>query len=153
MASVFYLDQWSKHLIQLKFYWGESLPIWRDFFAITYVRNAGAAFGFLNQAPSRIRDPFFLVVSVTALLILSGLVWRQNRGPQLRLAALSLVFGGALGNLWDRLHLGYVVDFLDFHWKNVYHWPAFNVADSSIVVGISLIVCLTIFETPVKQEG
>ena len=68
------------------------------------------------------------------------------------IAALSLILGGAIGNLIDRLRFGFVIDFLDFHWKEVYHWPAFNVADSAIVVGVSILLIQSFFEGGQPRE-
>ncbi len=143
-ACVVVLDQWTKHLIQLKFQWGESLPIWDSVFNLTYVRNSGAAFGLLHRAPAWFREPFFIAVPVAALWVIGVLFVRLSDSQRWTAAALSLILGGALGNLIDRLRFGYVVDFLDFHWKEVYHWPSFNVADSCIVVGVSIMFLISL---------
>lgn len=143
LASIFFpviiLDQWTKHVIHTGFRWGESRPIWESFFALTYVRNSGAAFGILHRAPSWFRDPFFLAVSLIALVVIVFLFIRLTLSQKSVIVALSLILGGAVGNLIDRLRFGFVIDFLDFHWKEVYHWPSFNVADSCIVVGVGLL--------------
>jgi signal peptidase II len=130
------LDQLTKHLIVRKFRFAESLAIVRGFFNLTYVRNTGAAFGLLYDARASFRVPFFVIVPVISLVAI-GYVFRKIGDRDVRLsAALSSVIGGALGNLIDRLHWGYVIDFLDFHWKYAYHFPAFNVADMSICAGV-----------------
>jgi len=108
-----------------------------NFFHLTYVRNKGAAFGIL--ANSSIRIPFFILVSLVAL---GGILWYLRRvSEQQRLIhwALALIFSGALGNLIDRVRLGEVIDFLDAHWYQ-YHWPAFNIADSAITIGVGLLL-------------
>jgi signal peptidase II len=134
------LDQWTKHLILMDFNLGETLPIVNHFFNLTYVQNKGAAFGLLAQANPAIRVPFFMIVPFIALTSI-GYVFSKLADHDLKASiAFSLVISGALGNLADRLSLGYVVDFLDFHWNNDYHFPAFNVADSAICIGVSLLI-------------
>lgn len=145
---VLLLDQWTKQLIVDRFHLGESVPVWHGYFSITYVRNTGAAFGFLATSNPAFRIPFFLMVPVVALLVISYL-FRKLPDHDLRTAtALSLVMGGAIGNLIDRMRFGFVVDFLDFHWNYQAHFPAFNIADSAICVGVGLLM-LDLF----KKEG
>ena len=138
-TAILCLDQWTKYLIVSRFYWGESLPIIRGYFDITYVRNSGAAFGLLHRAPAWFRDPFFLAVPIVALVVILVIFSRLKSGQHWTAVALSLVFGGAVGNLIDRLRFRWVIDFLYFHWKEVFYWPAFNVADSCIVVGVAIL--------------
>ena len=134
---VVFFDQLSKFYIDRHFVLHESLEVVRNFFHITYVRNKGAAFGML--ADSAFRIPFFIAV---ALLAIAGILWYlrqvadEQRDQQI---GLSLVLGGAIGNLIDRVRLGEVVDFLDVHWYR-HHWPAFNVADIAICVGVGLLL-------------
>jgi signal peptidase II len=133
-------DQYTKAIIVEKFRLGETLPIINDIFNLTYIQNRGAAFGLMAQANPAFRVPFFIVVPLVALGSIAY-VFRKIPEHDIKLAtALSLVIGGAVGNLIDRLSLGYVVDFLDFHWKWTYHFPAFNVADSAICVGVGVII-------------
>ena len=136
------LDQWTKHLVHTKFAWGETKPIITGFFSLTYVRNSGAAFGILHKAPPKFRDPFFIVIPLLALFIILFLFMRLQDNQVLDAIALSLILSGAIGNLIDRLRFGYVIDFLDF-FVGTYHWPAFNVADSCIVVGVSIFFFLS----------
>ncbi len=107
-------------------------------FNLTLVFNTGAAFSFLSDAGGWQRYFFVVLAAVIALALV---VWLLRLSPAERLlaTALALVIGGALGNLIDRLWLGHVVDFLDFHWAG-YHWPAFNLADSAISVGVALLL-------------
>ncbi|HXV20466.1 MAG TPA: signal peptidase II [Desulfuromonadales bacterium] len=136
-AVILVLDQATKLYIDHRFTLYESVTVIQNFFHITYVRNKGAAFGILSD--SAIRVPFFITVATLAAL---GILWylRQLREDQRLLHfALSLVFAGAVGNLIDRIRLGEVIDFLDVHWYQ-YHWPAFNVADSAITVGVGLLL-------------
>ena len=114
----------------------DSIQIVGNFFHITYLRNRGAAFSFLSDASWRL--PFFIAVSIVAALVIL-IAFRKLREDQ-RLAQISLamIFSGAVGNLIDRVRLGEVIDFLDAHWYR-HHWPAFNVADSLICVGVFLL--------------
>ena len=130
------VDQITKIYIDRSMRLFESIPVVENFFNLTYVRNKGAAFSFLANASWRL--PFFICVSVIAALVIL-VAFRKLRDDQ-RLAQLSLamIFSGAVGNLIDRLRLGEVIDFLDAHWYG-YHWPAFNVADSLICVGVFLL--------------
>lgn len=115
---------------------GESYEV-TGFFELVLVYNRGAAFSFLADAPGWQR-PFFITVAVVVSAIVGAMLWRQP-GKRLLCAGLALILGGALGNLWDRIALGAVVDFLDFHAAG-WHWPAFNVADSAITVGAALLI-------------
>ncbi len=136
-------DQWTKILVLNHFEYGESLAMIHNFFSLTYVRNTGAAFGFLAAANPNFRIPFFLIVPIIAMVVL-GLLYRDlPESARWRAMALGLVSGGALGNLIDRVRLGYVVDFLDFHWNTAYYFPAFNVADSAICVGVGILLVST----------
>lgn len=134
------LDQWTKVLIESKFFLHESFPIVRGFFDITYVRNTGAAFGMMAQMNPAFRVPFFYIVPVTALVLIGVYFSRIPKGNIKLAVALSLVISGAVGNLIDRIRLGYVVDFLSFHWDYRAQFPAFNVADSAICVGVGLLL-------------
>ena len=130
------LDQVTKLYVDANFRLHETVPVIRDFFHLTYVRNKGAAFGIL--ADNAVRIPFFITVSVVAML---GILWyikHLKDDQRLALFSLSLVFSGAFGNLIDRIRLGEVIDFLDVFWQR-HHWPAFNVADSAITVGVTLL--------------
>ncbi len=131
------LDQLTKELILANMSLHQSIELLENFVHITYVRNPGAAFGIL--ADHSLRIPFFILVSVVASL---GILWylRKEQGGNLRLQiGLSLIFSGAVGNLIDRIRFGEVIDFIDIHWYQL-HWPAFNVADSAICVGVGLLL-------------
>ena len=137
---VILLDQWTKFLVIAHFEYGESLTMIQNFFSLTYVRNTGAAFGFMAQANPTLRVPFFLAVPIIAMVVLGFLYRDLPRDGKWRALALGLVSGGAIGNLIDRLRLGYVVDFLDFHYHTDYYFPAFNVADSAICLGVGILL-------------
>ncbi len=133
-------DQWTKSLILKNFRLLESIDVWNGFFSLTYIQNTGAAFGVFAKADPAFRVPFFMVIPVVALTAI-GFVFAKLPKNDVKLStALSLVVGGAIGNLIDRLNYGFVVDFLDFHWKGQYHFPAFNVADSAICVGVAILM-------------
>lgn len=137
-------DQWTKYLVLNHFDYGESVVMIRDFFSLTYVRNTGAAFGFLATTHPSFRVPFFLIVPIVAMVVLGFLYRDLPQNAKWRAIALGLVSGGAIGNLIDRVRLGYVVDFLDFHYQNTYYFPAFNVADTAICVGVTILLLSTI---------
>ena len=140
-TGILALDQWTKQLIHTRFRWGESLSVIPNFFSITYVRNKGAAFGLFNAAPPEFREPFFMIVPVLILFMLILFFVFLKEQKRILVVPLTLIISGAIGNLIDRAKHGYVVDFLDFYWKQ-WHYPAFNVADSAIVVGVSLLLLL-----------
>ena len=109
------------------------------FFNLTHIRNPGGAFGFLAAGGPGLRNALFIGVSVVAMGLIVGFYRSTPRTHPWLATALAMIFGGAVGNLIDRLRFGEVVDFLDV-FIGSYHWPAFNVADSAITVGISIFV-------------
>jgi len=135
-ALVIVLDQLSKYLISNNFSYGESLYV-LDIFNLVLVHNTGAAFSFLSDAGGIQRWLFSIIAIVASVWI----IWllRKHQHQMLFALALSMILGGALGNLIDRVAYGYVVDFLDFHW-NAYHFAAFNLADSAITCGAILLI-------------
>lgn len=130
------LDQATKIVVDRTMALYQSIPVIDGFFSITYLRNKGAAFSFL--ADFDYRRPFFIVVTLIALAAIVVAFRRLRDDQYLAAVSLSLIFSGALGNLIDRARLGEVIDFLDVYWKT-HHWPAFNVADSAICVGVALL--------------
>ena len=132
------LDQATKLLVQRAFRLGESLPVLPGLFNLTYVLNPGAAFGLLAGAAAAFRGPFFIAISVLAIVLICYYHARYARDRPLPATGLALILGGAVGNLIDRLRVGMVIDFLDFY-LGAYHWPAFNLADSGITVGVGLL--------------
>lgn len=131
------LDQWSKHAVDSALYLYQSIAI-TPYFNLTYVRNTGAAFSFLSEAGGWQRW-FFTAITLAISTVL--LVWlgRLKNNETLLAIALALVLGGAVGNLIDRLAYGYVIDFLDLYYQS-WHWPAFNVADMAISLGVFLLL-------------
>ena len=129
-------DQFTKVLVLGAFQLGDSLPI-TSFFNLVRVHNLGAAFSFLSDAGGWQRW-FFTGIGIVATLFM---VWmlRSHAGQRLFCSAISLILGGAVGNVIDRLIHGHVVDFLDFYWGR-WHFPAFNLADSAITLGAILLI-------------
>lgn len=135
-AAIVVTDRLTKILVLEALAPGESRPL-TAFFNLVLVFNRGAAFSFLAGAPGW-QTPLFAGIAVIAAVVVSVLLLRSP-GRQLFSGGLALILGGALGNLWDRLEWGHVVDFLDFHAAG-WHWPAFNVADSAITLGAGLLI-------------
>lgn len=138
VAIVIIMDQATKVLIIQRFSLGESLPIISGFFSLTYIRNPGIAFGMLPAESGWLHSLLLLIpVTVSSVLVFwyGRLLAHQEREG----LALSLIVGGALSNVYDRFRLGSVVDFLDFHWQNKVHYPAFNFADTLICTGIAIL--------------
>ena len=132
------LDQLTKAMALRRLAPGVPAPVLEGLFSLTLVMNPGLAFGMLSGAPDGWRW-IAGVLSLVALAILSVIAARLlPTGGAWTALSLGLVFGGAAGNLIDRVRFGAVVDFLDFYWRG-YHWPAFNVADSAITVGVALL--------------
>ncbi|MDX2010525.1 MAG: signal peptidase II [Myxococcaceae bacterium] len=120
----------------------EPIVVSDSFFRFRYAENPGAAFGLFRNVPDHLRGPLFHLVSLGAVLLILH-YWRQLTGAKVERWAkwgLPLVFGGAIGNYLDRLARGFVIDFLEAHWFEKAYWPAFNIADSAIVVGVGLLV-------------
>ena len=144
-AVVIAIDVYTKHLIQQAFNYGEHLQI-TSFFDLVRFHNEGAAFSFLASQGGW-QQFFFTGIAIVASAVIVYLLHKNNE-QKLFCFALALVLGGALGNLYDRLTLGYVVDFLLFHYHGYnYYWPAFNVADSAITGGVGLLL-LDSFKKP-----
>lgn len=140
------LDQGSKWLVSQTMGLGQTFPLAGDFFKLTYVQNAGAAFSFLANANPAWRLPLFVGIAGAAAAALTVLAYRErSRGAGL-LFSLGLVSGGALGNLLDRVRLGTVIDFLEFSYR-AFHWPVFNFADSAVVLGV-LALTLRVLREP-----
>jgi signal peptidase II len=137
-GGILVLDQATKALVDKTMAMHQSIDLIPNFASLTYLRNTGAAFGFLAGARSSLRIVFFAMISSVAIGCIVYLI--RGLRPQQRalLASLSLILGGAVGNLIDRLRLGEVIDFIDLHWYDI-HWPAFNVADSAISIGVALL--------------
>ena len=114
-----------------------SIPIIDGFFSLTYIRNTGAAFGIFSGSHEVFRRPFLIGVSILAIGFILVMLKRLRDGEKGLATALAFILGGAIGNLIDRIVYGEVIDFLDVYWAH-YHWPAFNVADSFITIGVAI---------------
>lgn len=146
-GTVIVTDQLSKlHIIQtMRLH--ESIPIIPNLFSFTYIRNPGAAFGLLAGSSNAFRMVFFGLTSIFALVLLGTILYRMPEREWMGRLSVSAILGGAVGNLIDRLRFGEVIDFLDVYVEN-YHWPAFNVADSAITVGVVFLIIHFMFEKP-----
>lgn len=144
-AVVIVLDRVTKILVLESFAPGETLAV-TGFLNLVLVFNKGAAFSFLAGA-SGWQSSFFALIATIASIVIAVLLVRHP-GNRLLALGLALILGGALGNLWDRLQWGHVVDFVDFHVSG-WHWPAFNVADSGITVGAVLLIV----ESFMRRDG
>ena len=147
--AIIVLDHLTKWWVSATLDYQEAIPV-LPFFSLVLVHNTGAAFSFLADAGGWQRW-FFIAIGVVATVIIVRLLKRHAREPRLAFA-LALVLGGALGNVIDRVALGYVVDFLHFHYHG-FAWPAFNVADSAISVGAVLLIWDSLFGKPASPEN
>ncbi len=141
-ALVVVLDLASKHLISRSFELYERLEVIPGWFNLTLAHNSGAAFSFLANESGWQRW-FFTLIALLVSAIIFLWIKRLQSHERWTAIALALVLGGALGNLWDRLSLGYVVDFIDIYYQSagkIMHWPAFNIADSAISVGALILI-------------
>ncbi len=144
MLAVTVADQLSKLWITTVLAPYEIVPVIPGFFNLTRITNTGAAFGLLGSAPPSVTRVIFVAVAVVALVVLGVFAWRSRHQHRLVGIGIGLVAGGALGNLVDRVRLGAVIDFLDF-FLGSYHWPAFNLADSAITVGVGCLLVVEFF--------
>lgn len=136
--AVLLLDRITKWAIAQTIPLEDAVNIIPGFFRLTHLENTGAAFSLFADSTSPFRTALLIAFSVAALAVISFLLWKDRGNFHSGTLALSLILGGAVGNLWDRLSDGKVTDFLDFY-IGIHHWPPFNVADSAIVVGALLL--------------
>ncbi|MBC7753804.1 MAG: signal peptidase II [Moraxellaceae bacterium] len=145
--AIICLDQLSKAYIQTQFGLHDTKALIDGFLNLTSARNYGAAFGFLENTHPEFRDWFMFGVPPIVCVIVLTLIYQikseglaEFKNNMLQLVSLSLIFGGAVGNYIDRLHYGYVVDFIDVHWNLDHTFPTFNIADCAIVIGVLLLI-------------
>ncbi len=136
-GAVLILDQVTKALILAHLPLGGSIAVIPGFFDLTHVHNPGGAFGFLAGMSAEVRSLLFIAVSLVAAGLILYFYWQTPLGQRFLSVGLALIFGGAVGNLVDRMRFGIVVDFLDVY-AGTLHWPAFNVADSAITIGVGI---------------
>lgn len=134
-VAVFVFDQVTKYLIRSHLSLFQAIPV-LPFFSIVYIDNTGSAFGMFKG----LGNAFFIGIAATAIIVVAALMIKDRNNR----LGLSLILGGTAGNLTDRVIHGYVIDFLDFY-AGKHHWPAFNVADSALTVGITLLLIKTVF--------
>lgn len=147
------VDQLTKIYIHTHFSPSDSVPVIGGYFNITYVRNIGAAFGIFRDYGANFRQLFFLLMPPIAMIIIITILKGVANSDRWNVLALSMIFGGAVGNYIDRLRFGYVIDFLDFHLKEIYSWPSFNVADSCIVCGVGILLLLMSTQKQAKKAN
>ena len=143
-AAVLLLDRLAKWSVASNIPLHNSVTVIPGCFRLTHVENTGAAFGLFAESTAQWKIGALVSFSVIALIVVSMLLWKHSHSLSTTTIGLSLILGGATGNLWDRMLTGHVVDFLDFY-VGSYHWPAFNVADSAIVIGAILLVSEIVF--------
>ncbi len=137
--AVFLLDQITKKIVSQGMHEHQTIEVIPNFLNLTYIHNRGAVFGLGSDVSSPYLSWLLSILSILSLgVILVYFLRVSARNPKLY-TGLALVLGGALGNLFDRLRNGHVIDFIDLHWFD-YHWPFFNVADSSICVGVGILL-------------
>ncbi len=137
LVPIIVLDQLTKIIVDRTMPLHHSIPIVDGFFSLTYVRNTGAAFGIFAGSHEVFRLPFLIGVSILAIGFILVMLKRLRDDATGLVTALTFILGGAIGNLIDRVLHGEVIDFLDVYYSN-YHWPAFNLADSFITVGVTI---------------
>ncbi len=146
------LDRFTKRMIAHRLSLHGSITVIPGFFRIIHAENPGAAFGIFADSPAAWKTALLIGFSIVALLIVSALLWKNSHTLTSTGIGLSLILGGAVGNLWDRLVSRRVVDFLLFY-IGPHQWPAFNVADSAIVVGAGLLVFEILFTKSPSQQS
>jgi len=141
---VIVLDRWTKRLVARRISLYTHIQIIPGFFRLTHTENTGAAFSMFADSPAPWKTALLIGFAVVALVVVSVLLWKNHPSHAVSGVGLALIMGGALGNLWDRLASGRVVDFLLFYVRH-YQWPVFNLADSAIVVGAGLLIVEIVF--------
>ena len=137
-AVIILLDIWTKSLVLARIQLHEAIPVIPNFFQLVHVRNTGAAFGLGANASSKLVPILLNAGAIAVFCVVVVYALRTAVTDRLLQTGLHLILGGAIGNLLDRFRFGYVVDFLDVYVGRM-HWPAFNVADSAICIGIALL--------------
>ncbi len=139
LPPVVIADQLTKLYVDGEMRLYQSIEVLENFFHFTYVRNKGAAFGIFSGANEAYRTPFFLTTTAIAIVVILVMLYRYREEALIFPVSLSLILGGAVGNMIDRVRFGEVIDFIDVHWYQ-YHWPAFNIADMAITGGVGLLI-------------
>lgn len=145
MILVVAVDQITKLMVLESMPLFQSIPVIPGFFNLTHIHNPGGAFGFLSGQSSHLQRLIFLLVSSLAIGLILYFYVKTPRSFRFLSIGLALVFSGAIGNLIDRIRMGKVVDFLDFYIRD-YHWPAFNIADSAVSIGMIIFLYHLLFK-------
>jgi len=148
--TVLIFDKITKSIVKNTFYLGESRKVIGNFFRLTYIENTGIAFGILSDWSHPIKSILLFVLSIFALIFLIS-IYIKSEKKFLTQLTFGLIFGGAIGNIFDRVFYGKVVDFFDFGVKN-YRWPFFNIADASITIGLIIILLFANFLEKKKSK-
>ncbi len=147
------VDQLTKYAVSQSLPLHHQKEVIKNFFHIVHIRNPGIAFGLLTRAGEHYKPLMLLLVTAVAVLIVCYVLYQTRTSSPLQVICFSLLLGGAVGNLIDRFRIGEVIDFLDFHWYSAFHWPAFNVADSAITIGIFLLGLDTVLSLTKKKPA
>jgi len=153
-AGAFVLDQVTKGVVERRIPPFETIPVIPHFFNLTMTKNPGAAFGLFADSPAAWKTVFLVLVSALLIAAVVGVVWRSRKLDWHSGVGLSLILGGAISNLLDRIRFGRVVDFIDLYVRS-YHWYTFNLADTAIVIGAVLLICRVLFaerNTPAQES-
>ena len=145
------LDRLSKWQVQRRIELHDSISVIPGFFRIAHLENPGAAFGIFSDTPTPFKLGLLIALSAVALVVVTILLWKNSTSLSSTSIGLALILGGAIGNLWDRVLHHRVTDFLLFYYHQ-YEWPAFNLADSAIVVGAGLLVLDLLFSKAPREE-
>ncbi|HEY6010770.1 MAG TPA: signal peptidase II [Nitrospirota bacterium] len=148
ISIVLLLDQITKYIVETRIRLYDVIAVVPGFFNLTHVRNRGAAFGILANLPGAWRSAFFITITLAAVVVIALLIRKTQE--RLLVAAFSLIAGGAIGNVIDRIRYGEVVDFIQWYVKS-YYWPSFNVADSAISIGVGLLAIDMLFRKQQEQ--
>ena len=147
VITAVFLDQLTKYLVRVEIPLYSSIDVFQ-FFNLTHLRNSGVAFGMLQNMPQQFKLPFYIAVFGIALSVLFVIIKNTEEKNRSMIVGLALILSGAIGNSIDRFRLGYVTDFLNFHWFNnpSLNWPLFNIADSCITIGAVLVIATGLFK-------
>ena len=151
-AVVLIADQVTKGIVERRIPLYDVIPVIPHLLNLTHTNNPGAAFGLFTDSPAPWKTAFLVIVSALLIVTVAGVVWRSQRLNWQAGLGLSLILGGAVSNLADRIRFGRVVDFIDLYFRS-YHWYTFNLADSAIVAGASLLVLRVVFEGKPESRG
>jgi len=138
-VAVFAVDRFTKWLIETHVSFLDTLRVIPGFFDIVHAQNRGIAFSLFSDSPAEWRTLILPLFALSAVIVVTGILWRAERLDRFSVAGFALILGGAAGNLFDRIVWGRVTDFLDVYVGD-YHWPTFNVADSAVVIGSGLLL-------------